>query len=256
MAWDLSGKVAFVTGAGSGIGRAVALNLAREGVAVAVADIRKANAEAVAAEIEEGGGKVLTLELDVSDSSQVNAAVAKTRAELGPIDYLANIAGIGGNALVHEISDEDWIRMISVHLNGTFFCTRAILPEMLERGSGGIACISSLHAQKGQPGAAHYSAAKAGIIGFIRAVAREVADKGIRINGIAPGPIDTPLWRGDMKGDELERHIENRTRPELVPLNRLGQPQDIADTMMWLFSGKSSYVTGQIIPVNGGELMV
>ncbi len=256
MSWDLTGKVAFVTGGGSGIGRAVALTLAKEGVAVAVADVRKANAEAVAAEIEEGGGRVLTLELDVSDSSKVNEAVARTQAELGPIDYLANIAGIGHNSLVHEISDDDWIRMISVHLNGTFFCTRAVLPDMLERGSGAIASISSLHAQKGRPMAAHYSAAKAGIIGFTRAVAREVADKGIRVNAIAPGPIDTPLWRGDMEGEALERHIANRTRPELVPLNRLGVPQDIADTMLWLLSPKSSYVTGQVIPVNGGELMV
>ncbi len=254
MAWGLQGKVSFVTGGGSGIGRAVARALGQEGIAVAVADMRLPNAEGVAAEIEDGGGKALALELNVTDSDRVGSAVAKAEAGLGPIDYLANVAGYAKFVPFLEITDDAWRDLVSVHMNGAFFCSRALLPGMISRGFGGIVTVSSLHAQIGQPRAVHYSAAKAGLMGFTRGLAKEVAGNGIRVNAVAPGPIDTPGWRSGMATDTDVEAVMDR-RSEVIPMGRLGAPEEIADVFMYLFSPASSYVTGQIISTNGGEVM-
>jgi len=251
MRWDLTGKTALVTGAGSGIGQAVALEIAAQGVKVAVADVDPVRARATVAKI---GQSAVPVTMDVSDSSQVTRAMAEARAALGSVDYLVNIAGIFQEARAQEITDADWMRMISVHLNGTFYCCRAVLAGMIERRFGVIVNMSSLHALRGQANAAHYSAAKAGIAGFTKAVAREVAEYGIRVNAVAPGPIDTPLWRAGMSGPALEaRRVE---RVKVIPLGRLGEAEEVAHTILFLLSPASRYVTGQVIGVNGGELMV
>jgi NAD(P)-dependent dehydrogenase (short-subunit alcohol dehydrogenase family) len=253
MIWDLEGKTALVTGAGSGIGKEVALGLASQGVAVAVADLDMPKARATSAQIEARGGRALAIETDVSDPAQVDTAVATTQSKFGPSDYLVNIAGFNHWAAVQDISDADWARMINVHLSGTFYCCRAVLAEMIARRFGRIVNMSSLHALRGQALGSHYSAAKGGIIGFTKALAREVASKGILVNAVAPGPIDTPLWRGSLHGEELEAQIARRV--EVIALGRLGEAREVADVILFLLSPASSYITGQVITIDGGELM-
>lgn len=249
MRWDLEGKTALVTGAGSGIGQAVAFELAAQGVRVAVTDIDPARARATVQKI---GQSATPVTMDVSDSAQVARGVAEARAALGSVDYLVNVAGIFQERRAHEISDAEWARMLAVHLNGTFYCCRAVVPGMIERRSGAIVNITSLHALRGQANAAHYSAAKAGIIGFTKSLAREVAPH-VRVNAVAPGPIDTPLWRAGMSGSPLEARRAERVK--VIPLGRLGEAEEVAQAILFLPSPASRYVTGQVISVNGGEIM-
>lgn len=254
MNWSLDGKTALVTGAGSGMGQAVARQLAAEGVRVAAVDIDRSRADATAKEIRRAGQDALPIAMDVAESAQVTRAVAEAQAALGSVDYLVNIAGIFQDVRAQDITDADWTRMLAVHLNGTFYCCRAVLPGMIERRFGVIVNMSSLHALRGQANAAHYSAAKAGIAGFSKALAREVAVHGIRVNAVAPGPIDTPLWRAGMSGPALEARRAERVK--VIPLGRLGEAEEVAYTILFLLSPASRYVTGQVISVNGGELMV
>ena len=254
MRWDLAGKSALVTGAGSGIGQAVALELARQGARIAAADVDASAAEGTAKQAREAGAESVAVAMDVSRSAEVARGVAAAEAALGPLDCLVNVAGIFEEGPAVEISDERWARMLAVHLNGTFYCCRAVVPGMSARGAGAVVNMTSLHALRGQANAAHYAAAKAGIIGFTKSLAREVAARGVRVNAVAPGPIDTPLWRAGAAGSALEARKHDRAR--VIPLGRLGEAAEVADAVLFLLSPASRYATGQVLSVNGGELMV
>ncbi|HEY7554605.1 MAG TPA: SDR family NAD(P)-dependent oxidoreductase [Candidatus Binatia bacterium] len=254
MPGEFRGDSAFITGAASGIGLALARRLAGEGIKIALADRESTLLEAALSQMRDGHHTAIAITMDVSRSDEVVRGIARARSAFGPIDYLINLAGISQNAPVQDISDQDWERMLAIHLNGTFYCCRAVIAQMISRGFGVIVNTSSLHALRGQKLAAHYSAAKAGIMGFTKSLAREVAECGVRVNAIAPGPIDTPLWRGGVTGSDLESRKAQRSLE--VPMGRLGEASEVADLILFLLSQRSTYVTGQVISVNGGELMI
>ncbi len=253
MSGEMTGRNAFITGAASGMARETALALAREGVAVAVTDIDGDGANDTLAAIEAAGGRGWAAELDVSDSAAVDRVVASAGAALGDLDYLVNIAGYYQTVDAELITDADWARMMAVHVNGTFHCCRAILPGMMARKAGAIVNMASVHAVRGQAHAAHYAAAKGAIMGFTKSVAREKAPLGIRANAVAPGPIDTPLWRGDMDAAEIEAAAAARSG--IIPLGRLGTASEVVGVIVFLLSPAASYITGQVIPIDGGETM-
>ena len=249
----MEGRVAFVTGGGSGMGRETARLLAEAGARVTVCDRDGDAARETVKIVEEAGGTARAAEVDVSDSGAVNRAVAAAADALGPIDALVNIAGIYRIAAVEDIADEDWARMFAVHVNGTFYTCRAVLPGMIAARSGAIVNMSSLHAVRGQANAAHYAAAKGAIIGLTKSIAREKGPLGIRANAVAPGPIDTPLWRGAVPPDEIDAVMAKRS--EIIPMGRLGAPAEVAQTIVHLLSPAASYITGQVVTIDGGESM-
>ena len=243
---SLEGKRALVTGASRGIGREVALRLAAEGASVAVNyHTGKTEADGVAAEIGAAGGTALTVQADVSDAAQAAAAVAATQEALGGLDILVNNAGITRDNLVPRLSEEDWDAVLDTNLKGAFLCTKAALRPMLRQRSGRIVNMSSVVAGTGNPGQANYAAAKAGLIGFTRTVAREVASRGITVNAVAPGFIATRMVDGiteAQRGLVLER----------IPLARFGTPEDVAACVAFLCSDDAAYITGQVLGVDGG----
>ena len=253
MTRDMAGKTAFVTGAGSGMARETAILLAQSGAAVAVTDIDGEAALATVDEIASAGGKAWARALDVTYSGEVDAAVAEAENALGPLDYLVNVAGIYQTVEAQDISDDDWARMFAVHVNGTFHCCRAVLPGMMARRAGAIVNMASLHAIRGQAQAVHYGAAKGAIIGFTKSLAREKAPLGIRVNAVAPGPIDTPLWRGWIDPDQIDAVKAERSK--IIPLGRLGEPAEVARVIVFLLSDAASYMTGHIVTIDGGEVM-
>ncbi len=249
----LDGKTALITGAGGGIGRETALTLARDGARIASLDLDGDAARVTADAVESGGGTAWASALDVTDSAAVATRVGEAEAALGPIDCLVNIAGIYRLSPAEDITDEEWRRMFSIHVDGTFYCCRAVLPGMIARGAGAIVNTASLHAIRGQAGAVHYSAAKGAIIGLTKALAREKASSGIRVNAVAPGPIDTPLFRGAIPPGEADALIAKRT--SIIPMGRLGRADEVAGVIAFLLSDAASYMTGQIVAIDGGEVM-
>jgi NAD(P)-dependent dehydrogenase (short-subunit alcohol dehydrogenase family) len=246
------GRVAVVTGGGSGIGRAISRRLAADGLAVAVVDLNADSAAAVAEEIRGEGGVAAGFGgVDVSDRSLVNAAMEQVRAEFGPPLVLVNNAGLQGFDKFLSITDEVWDRIMAITLNGPFYCCQAVLPDMIEARWGRIVNISSSSAQGGQPFMTHYVSSKAGLIGMTKALALEFGSKGITVNTIPPGFIDTPMLRDSeskgLLGGQVEDH-ETRT-----PVRRIGTPDDIAHACSFLVDERSSYITGQVIGVNGGR---
>lgn len=237
-------NVAIVTGAGSGIGRAIAAHLAADGYKVLVNDFRTEAAEAVAAEI---GG--LACGGDVSNAADVAAMVAKAEASFGPVTHLVNNAGHVHQGRFIELKVEDFDRMIAVHLRGTFLCTQAVLKGMLARGQGVIVNIASQLGQIGGIELVHYSAAKAGIIGLTKALAREVSAQGVRVNAVAPGPINTPLVRS-LSADW------QRAKAAELPLGRFGEPEEVAATVAFLCSPAASLFVGQTLGPNSGDVML
>ncbi len=244
---------AVVTGAGSGMGRATAEALARRGLSVALLDRDGEAVENVARLIASSGAQAKAYKVDVSSSAQVNKAFAKIAKELGPVGYLANIAGIDQAAPCEEITDRDWQKMFSVAVNGCFYCCRAALPGMMQSGYGSIVNMSSLHAMRGQANRVHYAGSKAAIIGMTKSLAREKAALGIRVNAVAPGPIDTPLWRGNRSVKTLKGDIAERVK--VIPMGRLGTAEEIAETFVFLLSDMASYITGHVLTADGGESM-
>ena len=246
-------QVVVITGAGSGIGRATALTLARRGLSVAVLDNNRERAHATVESIATTGGKARAYVVDVSRSKQVDRVFARIAKQLGPVGYLVNIAGVDAVSPLEKITDDGWARMFAVAVNGCFYCCRAALPGMMERRFGSIVNMSSLHAIRGQSNRAHYAASKAAIIGLTKSLAREKAPYGIRVNAVAPGPIDTPLWRAGRGAAGLKMDIAERVK--VIPLGRLGSAGEIAESFTFLLSDHASYVTGHVLTADGGEIM-
>ena len=269
----LADRVALITGAGSGLGREIALTFAREGAKIAINDVRRDAAERVAAEVEAAGSPAMALIADVSDSIEVRAIFEHLVERWGTIDILVNNAGIAvmseevkktaGQMFAELLStgqskrslgatrtmtDSQWRRTLSIHLDGTFYCTREALQIMEPRGYGKVINMASIAGTTGLAGSPDYSAAKAGIIGFTKAVAREVIGRGIYVNAIAPGFIDTPLL--DVMDEPMKQLAIAQT-----PIGRLGTPQEIAALALYLASEESSYTVGQVISPNGGYHM-
>jgi len=246
------GRVALVTGAAAGIGRAVALRLAREGMSVGVLDLNLEGAESVATEINARGGRAMALGASIADRAQVTAAVAKLRAALGPVTVLINNAGMTAFAPFEELTDESWDRVMTVNLKGTFIVTQVVLPDMKAARWGRIVNISSSSAQVGTPAMSHYVASKGAIIALTRSLARELGPHGITVNNIPPGSVMNTLM-SEANRDRMQISQEELIRT--LPVRRTGEPEDIANACAWLVAEGSGYVTGQTIGVNGGRVM-
>ena len=248
----MDGRVAMVTGAGNGIGAAIAAQLQADGFSVAVADLDEAAAIAVAATVAaEHGGAALGVQIDVAEAASVAAAVARIGSELGPIDVLVNNAGIDVIGPFVESNEQVWERLVAVNLLGTIRCTRAVLDGMRERRRGRIVNISSDAARVGSSGEVVYSATKGGVIAFTKAVAREIARDGITVNCVCPGPTETALL-GQVETASPKLYA---SLSRAIPLGRLGLPSDVAPVVAFLASEPAGFITGQTISVSGGLTM-
>jgi len=245
----LEQRIAIVTGAGQGIGRAIARGFALEGAGVVIADVNEESARTVKDEIEAGGGRALAMRTDVSNEISVQTMAKKSVEEFGKIDILVNNAGIFPTSSVEEMSEEDWDRVIGTNLVGAFLCAKAVVPKFLEQGSGRIISLTSGRAFQGAKHGAHYAASKAGIIGFSKSLALELAPHGITVNVICPGITDTAQPRGHQTEEEMY------AQGKRIPLGRIGQPEDLVGPATFLASGAAAFVTGQTILVNGGSIM-
>ncbi len=245
---NLRGKVAIVTGASRGIGRAIALELAKQGATVAVNYASSSNAAAEVVEnITSSGGSAIALQGDVSKSDQVDALINAVMEKFNRIDVLVNNAGITRDTLLLRMKPEDWQAVIDLNLTGVFLCTRAVSKVMLKQRSGRIINITSVSALMGNPGQANYSAAKAGVIGFTKSIAKEFASRSITVNAVAPGFITTDMTSALNNPEEILKFI---------PLARFGQPEEIAGMVRFLASDPAAaYITGQVFNVDGGMVM-
>ena len=240
--------MALVTGAAQGIGRGIALLLARNGADIVVSDINLEKAEETAKEIRAIGPKATAVKVDVSNLSDVERMVEAIIEKLAKIDILVNNAGITRDKLILRMTEEDWDAVLGVNLKGTFNCTKTVIRHMAKQRSGKIVNIASVVGEMGNAGQANYSASKAGVIGLTKTIAREYAQRGINVNAIAPGYIETPMTDAlpEKAKEELKR---------LIPMDRLGKPEDVAEAVLFLVCEESSYITGQVLNVNGGIYM-
>jgi 3-oxoacyl-[acyl-carrier protein] reductase len=245
---NLEGRVALVTGAAQGIGRAIALALAEVGADIAGGDVNLEGMEKTAKEIEALGRKALAVKLDVSDPASVKDAVTKVLEAFQKIDILVNNAGITKDNLIMRMKREDWDRVLSINLNGAFHCIQAVLPGMVKQRSGRIINIASVVAQAGNAGQANYISSKAGLIGLTKAVASEVGSRTITVNAVAPGFIATAMT------ENLPEPVKQRMM-SLIPLARMGTDRDIASAVRFLASDEAGYITGHVLNVNGGMYM-
>jgi len=244
----LIGKTALVTGAAQGIGRDIALALATDGADVAICDVNLEAAQKTAGDIEAKGRKSLALKANVASAAEVTAMVDQVVEKFGRIDILVNNAGITRDGLILRMKDEDWDLVLSINLKGSFLCTKAALKYMSKQRGGNIINIASIVGAMGNAGQANYVASKAGLIGLTKTIAREYANRGITANAVAPGFIDTAMTQA----------LSENVRTELakqIPLGKLGTPEDVANAVRFLASPWASYITGQVIHVNGGMYM-
>ncbi|MBP3231202.1 3-oxoacyl-[acyl-carrier-protein] reductase [Anaerovibrio sp.] len=245
----LDGKTALVTGASRGIGRAIAIKLASEGASVAINYAGNAKAaEEVKSIIEAAGGKAMLVQADVSSAESVEAMIKEVVEAFGGIDILVNNAGITRDGLLMRMKEEDWDAVINTNLKGVFYCTKAVSKLMMKKRAGRIVNMASVVGLTGNAGQANYAAAKAGVIGFSKTMAKELASRGITVNMVAPGYIDT-----DMTAVLSESVRE--TMVSGIPLGRAGTPEDVANAVLFLVSDDASYITGQVINVDGGMVM-
>jgi 3-oxoacyl-[acyl-carrier protein] reductase len=244
----LKDKVALITGAALGIGREIAMIFAREGCDIAVCDIMEGPASETAKEIEKLGRRSEYFIADVSKTVEVEATVNKVVDKFGTINILVNNAGITKDALIMRMSESDWDAVLSVNLKGVYNFTKAAVRHMMKARAGRIISIASVVGLMGNPGQANYSASKAGVIGLTKSVAKELASRGITVNAIAPGFIKTRMT-------EALTDSQRKIMLDKIPLNRLGEPQDVANAALFLASDWASYITGQVITVDGGMVM-
>ena len=244
---DLSGRIAIVTGASRGIGGAIARQLARQGAHV-VAAARGENARAVADEIVASGDRAEAVALEVTEAGSAERIVTETMERHGRVDVLVSNAGIARDQLLLRMKREDWDAVLATNLTAAFALTQAVLKPMIRQRAGRIICISSVVGQSGNAGQANYAASKAGLVGFTKAVALEVASRGITVNVVAPGLIDTDMTRA------IAESARNEWASK-IPVRRLGTPDDVASAVCFLASDEASYITGQVLAVNGGMYM-
>lgn len=245
---ELKDKVAFVTGGAQGIGRTISEELSRAGAHVVLGDVNLEGAQATAEAINISGGSASAVKIDVSNATEVREVFDFIIKDKKPVDILVNNAGITRDGLMVRMKESDWDLVLDINLKGSFLCSQQAAKQMMKQKSGAIVNIASIVGEMGNFGQANYSASKAGVIGLTKTLAREVASRGIRVNAIAPGFIDT----------EMTRVLDEEVRQKLIeqiPLARLGLPEDVALCVSFLVSDKSSYITGQVINLNGGMLM-
>jgi len=244
----LKDKNAFITGAAQGIGKSIAMGMAREGANIAIADVNFESAEETAKEIKKMGVKSMAIKLDVSSQEDVANAFITFTGELGPVDILINNAGITRDTLLMRMKEEDWDAVININLKGTFLCSKEAVKLMAKQRKGKIISISSVVAFMGNPGQSNYSSSKAGLIGLTKTIAKEYAGRGIMANAVAPGFIQTAMTEvlSDTVKDEMKKAI---------PLGTFGTAEDVTNAVIFLSSAESDYITGQVIHVNGGMYM-
>ncbi len=244
----LEGKNALITGAAQGIGKAVALGMAKEGANVAIADVNIENAQSTSQEVSALGVKSIALKLDVSNQENVINSFKTFTGEFGSLDILINNAGITKDGVLLRMKEEDWDAVLNINLKGSFLCSKEAIKIMGKQRSGKIISISSVVAFMGNPGQANYSSSKAGLIGLTKTIAKEYASRGIRANAVAPGFIQTAMT--SVLSDEVKDEMK-----KAIPLGQFGTPEDVTNAVIFLASKEADYITGQVIHVNGGMYM-
>jgi 3-oxoacyl-[acyl-carrier protein] reductase len=244
----LEGNNALITGGAQGIGKSIALAMAKQGAGIGIADVNLESAQATADEITSLGVKSLALKLDVSNQENVAEAFKTFKAEFGSLDILINNAGITKDTLLMRMKEEEWDAVLNINLKGSFLCSKEAIKIMAKQRSGRIVSISSVVAFMGNPGQVNYSSSKAGLIGLTKTIAKEYAGRGIRANAVAPGFIQTAMT--DALSDEVRDEMH-----KAIPLGEFGTPEDVANAVIFLSSADSDYITGQVIHVNGGMYM-